>query len=597
MATSPWYREGTAKFTQGSTTVTGTGTRWVDFVRAGDGIQGPDGKLYQVTNVASNTSMSITPAYGNETTYWTIPIQGYVKRLADAASQLVRDFEGGADEALDAADRAKQSAIEANVSEAAALSQANRAEAEADRAETEADRAQQAADDAVAVVSGGEASIDPEPGKIPIAGAEGTIKQAWVHELEFALDKLRVATNKALYGNGPYPVLDFQFQGARYLDPRIEFSRASMDWGPDGKAYGINEPVLTEEGLWVSGSRTNLIPWSRNLENWSSVNVGFGGDNGNILIESSASGSHYIAHTVSLQGDDVSVVVSFKVRISSQRFLQVRFGDQINSGSRAYATISPSDLTHTPGATAASVDFCNLTKDEEWVKAEIGFTISSAGAPRLFFILSDTPFAVGAAPSYVGDGVSFVQIDQIQLETGNTSGHPIPTHGSQVTVAMTLPTYQNVTPSLRLPHLTLLASGKIKGRGNGLTGANSRRHVFILRGKTGNERIYIYFENRASDITLGVVTFSTGGAISTFTHSSFQELPKGSFRVGVRVQQDGVSVTFNGVSRFFNASFESTLDVVEFGRSGSDRFLLGYLDCFVLFKEHLTDQQLEELTS
>lgn len=92
MATSPWYREGTAKFTKGSTTVTGTGTRWVDFVRAGDGIQGPDGKLYQVTNVASNTSLSITPAYGSATTYWTIPVQGYVKQLADAAAQLVRDY-------------------------------------------------------------------------------------------------------------------------------------------------------------------------------------------------------------------------------------------------------------------------------------------------------------------------------------------------------------------------------------------------------------------------------------------------------------------------------------------------------------------------
>lgn len=106
MANSPWYREGTAKFTQGSTTVTGTGTRWVDFVRAGDGIQGPDGKLYQVMNVASNTSLSISPAYGSESAYWTIPIQGYVKRLADAASQLVRDFGGGAVEAVDAANRA-----------------------------------------------------------------------------------------------------------------------------------------------------------------------------------------------------------------------------------------------------------------------------------------------------------------------------------------------------------------------------------------------------------------------------------------------------------------------------------------------------------
>ena len=129
MATSPWYRGGTAKFTSGSTTVTGTDTEWVRFVRAGDGIQGPDGKLYQITNVSSNTSLSIFPAYGGDTSYWTIPIQGYVKQLADTAAQLVRDFEGGAVEAIDAANRAKQSAIDAEAQKNAAATEADRAEA------------------------------------------------------------------------------------------------------------------------------------------------------------------------------------------------------------------------------------------------------------------------------------------------------------------------------------------------------------------------------------------------------------------------------------------------------------------------------------
>lgn len=102
------------------------------------------------------------------------------------------------------------------------------------------------------------ASVDPAPSKVPLAGAEGTIKQAWVDSLEFELDALRVAKNKALYGDGPYPVLDLQFQGAKILDPRITFTRATPDWDWEGKRYEVNEPVLTDNGLWMWENRTNL---------------------------------------------------------------------------------------------------------------------------------------------------------------------------------------------------------------------------------------------------------------------------------------------------------------------------------------------------
>lgn len=92
-----WYRTGTIAVTNGSATVTGAGTAWVENVRVGDGLQGPDGRLYEVTNVASNTSLSITPEYKGSTAsgqaYWTIPIQGYTKRLADKAATLVNEYD------------------------------------------------------------------------------------------------------------------------------------------------------------------------------------------------------------------------------------------------------------------------------------------------------------------------------------------------------------------------------------------------------------------------------------------------------------------------------------------------------------------------
>lgn len=91
-----WYRAGTIKVTANSATVTGTGTAWVHNARVGDGLQGPDGRMYEITNIASNTSLSITPAYQGASatgqTYWIIPVQGYVKQSADRLSAFADQF-------------------------------------------------------------------------------------------------------------------------------------------------------------------------------------------------------------------------------------------------------------------------------------------------------------------------------------------------------------------------------------------------------------------------------------------------------------------------------------------------------------------------
>lgn len=89
-----WHRAGTITVTKGSKTVTGAGgTAWVQNIRVGDALQGPDGRYYEVTNVASDTALSIEPAYMGNTAsgqwYQILPILGQQKRLADRAAELV----------------------------------------------------------------------------------------------------------------------------------------------------------------------------------------------------------------------------------------------------------------------------------------------------------------------------------------------------------------------------------------------------------------------------------------------------------------------------------------------------------------------------
>lgn len=87
-----WYSAGTLAATKNSKTILGSGTQWVKNIRVGEAIQ-IGTALYQITNVASDTSLSIDPAFaeasGAGKTYRVIPFQGYVKKLADEAARLL----------------------------------------------------------------------------------------------------------------------------------------------------------------------------------------------------------------------------------------------------------------------------------------------------------------------------------------------------------------------------------------------------------------------------------------------------------------------------------------------------------------------------
>ncbi len=92
----PWYKSGTVSVAQNSNSVIGTNTAFIANSRVGDGFRGPDGGWYEVTNIASDTAMSISPNYQGPTTgsgsYALAPLQGYVKDSADALRALVLQY-------------------------------------------------------------------------------------------------------------------------------------------------------------------------------------------------------------------------------------------------------------------------------------------------------------------------------------------------------------------------------------------------------------------------------------------------------------------------------------------------------------------------
>lgn len=65
-----WYREGTITFTQGSHTLTGTGTFWnvtANGVLPGMIVIGPDNKLHEIKRVLNDTSLLLVEPYSGET--------------------------------------------------------------------------------------------------------------------------------------------------------------------------------------------------------------------------------------------------------------------------------------------------------------------------------------------------------------------------------------------------------------------------------------------------------------------------------------------------------------------------------------------------
>lgn len=91
-----WYRTGTVTVTNGSATITGSGTAFIANASIGEGFLGPDGRTYEVTNIVSDTSLTISPNYLGSTAggqaYAIAPLRGRIADLIAETSSLLSSF-------------------------------------------------------------------------------------------------------------------------------------------------------------------------------------------------------------------------------------------------------------------------------------------------------------------------------------------------------------------------------------------------------------------------------------------------------------------------------------------------------------------------
>ena len=98
-----WYDTGTVSVTNGSTTVTGSGTNFIAGAQIGEAFYGPDDNLHEIQAIVSATEITLADVYLGSTqtgqAYKIVPTQSLVADLTTQVSSLISDFQSVKDEA------------------------------------------------------------------------------------------------------------------------------------------------------------------------------------------------------------------------------------------------------------------------------------------------------------------------------------------------------------------------------------------------------------------------------------------------------------------------------------------------------------------
>lgn len=246
-----WYRAGTVSVTNGSKKITGFGTLWKTTVLKpdkGHPVHGPDGRIYELDYVESDTVLYLVTAYAGATAAgqaYAIDIprtsgipafsrdlsafMGYHQTQMDGWQQLLT---GTGDVTLTAPDGTKLTVPTWDKVMNAGYGVVTQAKTEADRAKAEA------ANSAASAAAAGNA----------VVAAALPLPDVWVP----LSDSLRMITG---YGREVKV-------GDDVVAKMVNFSRSTTATyiGKDGalKTAGVNEPRFEKEGLLIEGGSTNL---------------------------------------------------------------------------------------------------------------------------------------------------------------------------------------------------------------------------------------------------------------------------------------------------------------------------------------------------
>lgn len=201
-----WYKAGTVSVTSGSNAVIGSGTSFIANSRVGDAFRGPDGGWYEVTNIASDTALSIAPNYQGASVatggYSLAPMQGYVKDSADALRAATQVIASGVTDMQEQVAAATEAAESAGQSKAVVTEQAGIASNAAEASTGNKNAAQLAAQQSESSAQASGAAADrAEAAKTSIIQSEQAAAASATAAAESAAHAEEVTLGKAASGD------------------------------------------------------------------------------------------------------------------------------------------------------------------------------------------------------------------------------------------------------------------------------------------------------------------------------------------------------------------------------------------------------------
>lgn len=390
---------------------------------------------------------------------------------------------------------------------AASTASAANAAGSASTATTKAAEAAVSAANAAAVATGGTATLTPEAGKIPLAGADAQVAHGWV-------------APPVLPSSRPSLLLDFK---KGHIDPRITFTRASAAtyWDNQGvlRSALAGEPRIDHDpltgacrGLLIEESRTNIILQSADPTQWTASEaisdgtvVAPNGASVPIWLASINAASHRLtrtglsgaagnlAHAASIfvyvpPSSDVIRLI-FRARAGTDG--QVVTASVAGSGATAtFAFVGSYPLGSTPPAAIIATNFHAEHVGGGWHRLwyDSPLSATTTAASQV-----DVSFSCNAAEVAAGTANTRIAFWQGQLEAGSFATSPIITTSAAVTRAADLATFSGVNFSswYRAAQGSLLAEWTNGSDIDGvyvmrLDDGTSTNNITIIAANTGN---------------------------------------------------------------------------------------------------------------
>jgi L-rhamnose mutarotase len=214
----------------------------------------------------------------------------------------------------------------------------------------------------------------------------------------------------------------------------------------------------------------------------------------------------------------------------------------------------------------------------------IGFTCTVPSTSAIFRVYN-TPD--GTTISYTGDDVSGFYLWGAQLEAGDYATSYIPTNGSTVTRSA------DVANNSGNADLINSTEGVLYAEISALADDQTFRLLSLSDG-TSNNRVYIGLGTVSNQITASI---SSGGTLQALMNNTVTDTTTYN-KIALKYKLNDVSLYVNGTEVATDTSATMpTLTSLQFTSGVTSSVFYGNVKCVAVFKEALTDAELQQLTS